>query len=74
MNNELKSIWKEAMVKYFKILFRNLCGGTKENNEGLQPEYPVTGENSEAFFTKFLQILKLTIYIYIYMSHAARKT
>ena len=59
MNSKLKSVWKEAIVKYFKILSRNLCGGTKENNEELQPEYPVTGENSEAVFTKFLQILTL---------------
>jgi hypothetical protein len=31
---ELKRIWKEAAVTYFKILSQNLLGGTEEKYEG----------------------------------------
>jgi hypothetical protein len=36
MNNELKGIWKEILVAYFKVLSWNLSGGTEENHKNLQ--------------------------------------
>jgi hypothetical protein len=36
MNDELKRIWKEAVLAQFKVLSRNLLGGTEENHEKLQ--------------------------------------
>jgi len=39
VNNELGEIWKEAVVVCFKVLFRNLPRGTKENNETPHSHY-----------------------------------
>jgi hypothetical protein len=32
----LESIWKEAIVAYFKVLSRHVPGGTEKNHEALQ--------------------------------------
>jgi hypothetical protein len=36
MVNELERIWKEAAVAWFKVLYRHLPGGTRENYEKYQ--------------------------------------
>jgi hypothetical protein len=33
MDDELKWVWKEAVVDYFKVLFRYSHGGTEQNHE-----------------------------------------
>jgi hypothetical protein len=33
--NEMKGMWKEAVVAYFQVPFRDLYGGTEEVNENL---------------------------------------
>jgi hypothetical protein len=33
MNDELESIWKEAVMACFKILSWHILGGTEENSE-----------------------------------------
>jgi hypothetical protein len=36
MNDELKKVWKKAVVAYLKALIWNLPGDIKESNEHLQ--------------------------------------
>jgi hypothetical protein len=33
VNNELESVWKEAVMAYFKILYHYLHGWTEESHE-----------------------------------------
>jgi hypothetical protein len=33
--NEIEGMWKEAVVAYFQVPFRDLSGGTEEGNENL---------------------------------------
>jgi hypothetical protein len=33
VNDDLESVWNEAAVSYFKVLFWHLTGGTEENHE-----------------------------------------
>jgi hypothetical protein len=35
MNDELKRIWKEVVMTYFKVLYLNLLGGTEEKMKEL---------------------------------------
>jgi hypothetical protein len=32
---EMEGMWKEAVVAYFQVPFRDLSGGTEEGNENL---------------------------------------
>jgi hypothetical protein len=32
-HNESRRTYKEAVVAYFKVLFRNVTGGSEKNNE-----------------------------------------
>jgi hypothetical protein len=36
MNNELKMMWKEAAVAYFKTLYWYMPGEAKKNNENFR--------------------------------------
>jgi hypothetical protein len=38
MNDELRRMWKETVVTYFKILFQNFPGGTEETHTKPQSE------------------------------------
>jgi hypothetical protein len=33
VNTEWESIWKEAVVAYFEVIFRNLSEGTEKNTK-----------------------------------------
>jgi hypothetical protein len=39
VHNEVKAVWKEAVVKSFDALYPYLHGGTEENHLRTQPEY-----------------------------------
>jgi hypothetical protein len=41
MNAELKTIWKKAVVVYFKVLFRHSLGKSEENS--LKTSVKITG-------------------------------
>jgi hypothetical protein len=45
----LKRIWKEAIVAYFKILLQNLLGGLKKEKRGLG-QITLLAENETYFF------------------------
>jgi hypothetical protein len=42
MINELESMWKEAVMAEFKVLYQNLPGVTKENHKNPQSGQPVS--------------------------------
>jgi hypothetical protein len=43
MNNELETMWKEAVMAAFKVISWHLPRGTEENHEKPQSGYPVFG-------------------------------
>jgi hypothetical protein len=43
INNELESMWKEAIVSQIRVLSWHLCGGTEGNHENLQSRSLVSG-------------------------------
>jgi hypothetical protein len=49
MNNELESMWKEAVIAQFNVLSRNLSGGTGEYHENLSQDSQLRGEISTRY-------------------------
>jgi hypothetical protein len=46
MNNELENMWKEAVMAWLEVLFRNLPGWSKENHDNLSDKRVGPGQDS----------------------------
>jgi hypothetical protein len=60
-NNELKSVWKEAVVSWFGVLYRSLPGETDENHKTRGSGYTVSRSRFEPGISH-MQVRNVTVH------------